>query len=151
MPDFSNLPLNMFAKGDVLRASELNKLADAVRRSQLLPGSFQSGQLLLQAIGGSPAEFDLKTVVLTATIAAASWSSSTVKLTPTIDDANAFEWVAHEDGDGTYTYNDAEPVSVENWFTSAITVTSGKGKIAQVAGGRIFNVDCIEISLPGDS
>jgi hypothetical protein len=55
MPDYSNLPANMFRRGDTLKADDLNKLADLARRSPLLPGSFQNSAVLLQAIGGQEA------------------------------------------------------------------------------------------------
>jgi hypothetical protein len=88
-----------------------------------------------------------KTVVITASISAASWDSAEGKLTPTTDTESVFVLAAHEDDDGTYAYDSASPITVTNWFNSAITVTSGNGKIAQVIGGRIFNVDCNEIDL----
>lgn len=49
MPDFSGLPAGIFKKGETLKSKDLQALATAVRRTQLLPNSFQSGSLLLQA------------------------------------------------------------------------------------------------------
>ncbi len=49
MPDFSRLSSNMFKKGDVLRAEDLQALADAIRRQVSLPVAFQNGAMALQA------------------------------------------------------------------------------------------------------
>ena len=45
----------IFKVGDRLRADDLNEIAAAAFRSQQLPGTFQNGKVLLQAVGGAAA------------------------------------------------------------------------------------------------
>ena len=147
MPDFSDLPTRMFEPGQALLADDLNKLANASRRVSIAPNTFQNGAMTLTAIGGQASGVTAMAVIITVTVGAASWDSGELKLTPELDEANVFELIEHEDGDGGYTYDPENPVATYNYFTTPITVSSGKARIGQVVSGRFYNVDCNEIEL----
>lgn len=68
MPDYSGLPSTIFRKGETLKARDLQALANAIRRQSMLPGSFQSGALLLQA-GQTWEQEDNATLVLACILA----------------------------------------------------------------------------------
>lgn len=80
-------------------------------------------------------------VVITASVSAASYSSGT--LTPT--EFTARLWM--EDGD-TWTQSADDTKDCTNPYLTAITVTSGSGRVAWVtSAGELHNVDCTEFVL----
>jgi hypothetical protein len=89
--------------------------------------------------------FPFQTVVITSSIAAATWDAGAEELTPAEDTANVFAW--EDVGGGVYGYDSGDPVTVLNFYNSVISVGAGKGKIAHVFNGRIISVDCNEITL----
>lgn len=80
------------------------------------------------------------TVLITETIAAATWEAGT--LTPQLVEVELFAAV-----DGLRIERSGEKVYLLHMFTSEVTVTAGKGKIGKAIGGHLFNVDCNEVTL----
>ncbi len=84
-------------------------------------------------------------IMLTATVAAADWSAGSRKLTPTEFTANILS--THEDGAGAMTYFDDRTVSGKSYYTTAVTVDSGKGRLAWLVDGRLLVADCSQVNL----
>lgn len=100
----------------------------------------QLNAYILQSI-----KITVHTVVITASIPAATWDDVNQKLTPTIDTTNAYILNIQENGSYTLSEN---PIRVINFFTTAIGIsTTNKGRIAHIVNDRIFNVDCEEIDV----
>lgn len=80
-------------------------------------------------------------VLLTADVAAASYSSGT--LTPTAFTARL--WI--RDGDN-WTQSADDTMDCTNPYLTAITVTSGSGRVAWVtSAGELHDVDCTELVI----
>lgn len=85
-------------------------------------------------------------ILLTESIAAATFNAGTRKLTPVEFTAKIL--YEHDDADGTLTYHDTElEVNGTSRYLTAITVGAGKGRYAWLIDGRLLITDCTEFDL----
>ena len=93
--------------------------------------------------GSSP----LIKVLITETIAKATWDKAKKKLTPR--DFVAKRLLDHADGDGwTYNPTDGEDeIAAVSFYSTTVTVTPGKARFAYLKKGELVIADCTEIDL----
>lgn len=79
-----------------------------------------------------------RTILITDSVAAATWSGGEltyVEFEATLMNVDGAELVQ------------GDAITVRHDFTTAISVSSGKGKIGKIVGNQLFNVDCNEVTV----
>ncbi len=80
-------------------------------------------------------------VIIISSIVSADWDSSTDTMTPVAFTA----WLLEMSG-GVWKYN-GNTIDAVSFYTTAISVGSGKGRFGYVSNGELIIVDCEEITL----
>lgn len=101
---------------------------------------------LTQTFTVDPNQSEGDTVLITETIPPAEWNQVERKLRP--QSCTFPRWYPHPDEDETYTYDAGDTLNFLSFFKSPVLISGpGKGRIGRLSGGKLTNVDCVEIDI----